>query len=100
VEERIVVGVGGHGDGVVGGGDGGGAGAGEVEEEVGKDGENDRKGAVEQGREEREGRGNEEDFRDGEEEDEKYLEPKTFRLVIRYMSRVLEVCGWKGEPGR
>lgn len=88
MEERVVVGVGGHGDGVVGGGDGGGAGAGEVEEEVGEDGEKDRKGAVEQGGEEGEGRGNEEDFGDGEEEDEKYLESRRFGLVIHYMSRV------------
>ena len=47
MEERVVVGVGGHGGGVVGRGDGRGARAGEVEEEVGEDGEKDRKGAVE-----------------------------------------------------
>jgi hypothetical protein len=41
VEERVVVGVGEHGQGAVGRGDGGGTGAGEVEEDVGDSGDED-----------------------------------------------------------
>jgi hypothetical protein len=95
VEERVVVGVGGHGDGVVGGGDGGGAGAGEVEEDVGKDGDEDRKGAVEQGGEERECRGNEKDLGDGEEEDEEYLEFKEVQVSYALHESSIGSCGWK-----
>ena len=41
MEERVVVGVGGHGQGAFGWGDSGGTGAGEVEEDVGDSGDED-----------------------------------------------------------
>ena len=100
MEERVVVGVGGHGDGVVGRGDGGGAGARKVEEDVGKDGDEDREGAVEQGGEEGESRGNEKDFGGGEEEDEEYLDFKEVQVSYALHESSIGSCGWKGEPGR
>jgi hypothetical protein len=100
VEERVVVGVGGHGDSMVGGADGGGASAREVEEEVGEDGEKDRKGAVEQRGEEGEGRWNEEDFGDGEQQDEEYLAFKEVQVSDTLHDLSIGSCGWKGEPGR
>ena len=95
MEERVVVGVGGHGDGMIGGGDGGGAGAGKVEEDVGKDGDEDREGALEQGGEKGESRGNEKDFGDGEEEDEEYLEFKEVHVSYALHESSIGSCGWK-----
>ena len=90
VEERVVVGVGGHGEGVVGRANGGGAGAGEVEEDIGDRRDENDESAVEGGGEKGPGRGNEEDFGGGEENDEEDL-VRWIRLVIQGRSRALEI---------